>query len=77
MACNTNELLKYGINFMITVFPRIIAGGNSGFFFRTKRGRLFQGCTAPEMIPNSGLAIISGAVKGGDYFKHCSLEVVP
>ena len=47
---------------MITVFPRIIAGGND-FFFRTKTGRLFEGCTAPEMIPNSGLEIISGALQ--------------
>ena len=43
--------------------PRIIARGDY-FFFRTKRGRLFEG---------------RRLFKGGDYFmiKYCSLEVVP
>ena len=38
----------------ITVFPRIIAGGDY-FYFRTKRGRLFEGRRLFE---------------GGDYFKY-------
>ena len=44
-----------------TVFPRIIAGGDF-FYFRTKRGRLFEGRRLFE---------------GGDYFKYLSQEVVP
>ena len=44
-----------------TVLPRIIAGGDY-FFFRTKRGRLFEG---------------RRLFQGGNYFKYCSLEVVP
>ena len=43
-----------------TVFPRIIAGGDY-FYFRTKRGRLFEGRRLFE---------------GGDYFKYFSQEVV-
>ena len=44
----------------ITVFPRIIAGGDY-FYFRTKMGRLFEGRRLFE---------------GGDYFKYFSQEVV-
>ena len=44
-----------------TVFPRIIAGDDY-FFFRTERGRLFEGRRLFE---------------GGDYFKYFSEEVVP
>ena len=45
-----------------TVFPQIIAMGNFFFFFRTKRGQLFEG---------------RQLFAGGDYFKFCSLEVTP
>ena len=43
-----------------TVFPRIIAGDDY-FYFRTKRGRLFEGRRLFE---------------GGDYLKYFSQEVV-
>ena len=46
---------------ILTVFPRIIAGGVISFFAQ-KRGRLFER---------------RRLLKGGDYFKYCSLEVVP
>ena len=36
------DFVKLGLHFMTTVFPRIIAGGVY-FYFRTKRGRLFEG----------------------------------
>ena len=45
----------------LPVFPRIVAGGDC-FYFRTKRGRLFEGRRLFE---------------GGDYFKFFSREVVP
>ena len=44
-----------------TVFSRIIAG-DEYFFFRTEKGRLFEGRRLFE---------------GGDYFIYCPLEVVP
>ena len=44
-----------------TVFPQIIALGDF-FFFRTKRGQLFEG---------------RQLFAGDDYFKFCSLEVTP
>ena len=36
--------------FGTTVFPRIIAGGDY-FFFRTKRGQLFEGRRLLEVVP--------------------------
>ena len=55
---------KTGIGCTYRIFPRIIAGGDYFIFFRTKRGRLFEG---------ERLLLL----KEGDYFKYCSLEVVP
>ena len=37
-----NKTILIGFGFGDTIFPRIIAGGDY-FFFRTKRGRLFEG----------------------------------
>ena len=37
-----NKTILIGFGFWDTVFPRIIAGGDY-FFFRIKRGRLFEG----------------------------------
>ena len=37
-----NITILLGFGFWDTVFPQIIAGGDY-FFFRTKRGRLFEG----------------------------------
>ena len=54
--------LFLGIRRSATVFPRIMAGGGDYFFFRFKRGQLFEGRRLLE---------------GGDYFKYCSLKVMP
>ena len=50
-----------GFEGLFTVFPRAIAGAIS-FFFHNKRGRLFE---------------VRRLFKGSDYFKYCSLEVMP
>ena len=48
-------VILLGFGFWDTVFPRIIAGADY-FFFRTKRGRSFEGRRLFE---------------GGDCFKYC------
>ena len=54
---------KPKLSLYLSVFPRMIAGDYYYyFFFHTKRGRLFEG---------------RRLFKGDDYFKYCSLEVVP
>ena len=50
-----NKTFLIGSGFWDTVFPPIIAGGDY-FFFRTKRGQLFE---RRQLF------------KGGDYFKYC------
>ena len=52
---------KNSYSFRDTVFPRIVAGSDY-FYFRTKRGRLFQ---------------VRRLFEGGDQFRYFPQEVVP